>query len=93
MVGPVLLQDATTTGSLTQLSHEVVVCHSKEPARRIVGQARHGPRLKRGHQRILNGVLDRLEVLHSYAARKRRDHAAVLVSEEVLNEAGRAQGV
>ena len=49
--GPVLVQDATATGSLAQLSHEIVVRHSKEPGRRIVGQASHGPRLERGHQR------------------------------------------
>ena len=91
--GPVLVQDATATGSPAQLSHEIVVRHSKEPGRRIVGQASHGPRLECGHQRGLNGVLNRLEVLHSYPAREHRDQPAVLVPEEVLNEAGCAQGV
>jgi len=32
-------------------------------------------------------------VLHSYPTREHRDQPAVLVPEEVLNEAGGAQGV
>jgi hypothetical protein len=88
----VLLQNAKPAGLLAQLSHQIVVRHSKEPGRRIGRQAPHGPRLKRGHQRGLNGVLNRLDVLHAYPARQCRYQATVFVPEEVLNQLGRTQG-
>src|SRR5258708_1771363 len=39
----VLLQDATVAGTPAQLSHQVVLRHSKDPGRRIVRQARNRP--------------------------------------------------
>jgi hypothetical protein len=89
----VLLQDATAGRSLAQLSHEMVVRHPKEPGPRIVRQTRNRPRLERGHQGGLNGVLNSLDVWHSHPARQRGNKPAVFVPEEVLNQLGRRQAV
>src|SRR5260370_178488 len=89
----ILLENATAARSPAQLSHKVVVCHPKEPSRRIVRQTRNRPGLKCGHQGGLNGILNIIDVLHSHAARERSNEPAVFVPEKVLNYLGRAQGV
>src|SRR5690606_8894253 len=83
----------TATRVLAQRSDELVVRHAVEPRRRIVGQPRARPGFERGHQGGLNGVLDRLYVLHAHPARQHGDQPAVLVPEEMLDQASRAQGV
>jgi hypothetical protein len=66
----IAFQEAATNRVLAELSHKLVVRYPKQPGGRVVRQAGRRPRLQRGHQGALNGVLDSLEVLHATAPRQ-----------------------
>ena len=93
VLGGVALQRAAAARVLAQLPDDAVVGSSKEPSRRTGRQTRDRPRLERCEHRGLNSILDSLYVLHSNFATEDCDEPPVFVSEEVLDQCRRAQGV
>jgi len=78
------------TGFAPQLTDQVVVGHPVQPGGGVVGKTLGGPCRERGHQRGLNRVLDDFEMAHPGQAREHGHQPAVLVPEEMLDQAGRA---
>src|SRR5690349_2538452 len=70
----------------------MVLSHSKEPRRRILGHVCLAPRLCRREERGLHGILDQLEVVHPKTPREQGHQAAVLMPEEMLPERERHPG-
>jgi hypothetical protein len=70
---------------------ELVVRHSIEPRRGIVGNSLL-PCSQRGDHRVLNRVLDQLDVSDADAANECRHQPAVVVPKGILDEARRLQG-